>query len=401
MSEKPTYEELEQRIALLENKSAQRKRFEEINRTLFKISNAVNMTSNLDELFRTIHLALSPIIDTTNFYIALYDGAKDRVTFPYFVDTVDECYPSFIEVSRTASLTAEVIRTERPVLVTKAEILTQQAQSSLVIPVCTPSEIWLGVPLKTRDEIIGVMAVQSYHDPMSFDQTDMEVMVSVADQVAIAVERKQAEEALQQAHDKLELSVAERTESLRQANEDLQAEIIERKKAEEALRESEAKHRLLFENANDAIFIVDTNAQLLAANPKAISQLGYTHAELTSMTIYQMNSQEEGRHAPERMARLMEQGHLTFETIHVCKNGSFIPVEISARRITWDGHPAIMSICRNITDRKRIEETLRESEEKFRLTFSSSPDAVNHQSSGRRALCGCQRRVHPNDRLYP
>jgi len=193
MAERPTYEALEQRITLLEDESAQQKRFEKINIALFKISNAVNMTSNLDELFQTIHFALSAIIDTTNFYIALYDGTKDSIAFPYCVDSVDECYPPVIDVSKTASLTAEVIRTGCPLLVTKAEIITQRAKSGLKIPGCTPAEIWLGVPLKTRNEIIGVMTVQSYHDPMCYDQTDMDVMVSVADQVAIAVERKQAE----------------------------------------------------------------------------------------------------------------------------------------------------------------------------------------------------------------
>ncbi len=153
MTAKPTYEELEQRIAVLESESAYRKRFEEINRSLFKISDAVNMTSSLDELFRTIHLALSPVIDTTNFFIALYDGLNDTISFPYCVDTVDEHYPPVIEVSKTASLTAEVIRTGRSVLITKAEILKQRAESCFKIPSCTPSEIWLGVPLKTRNEI--------------------------------------------------------------------------------------------------------------------------------------------------------------------------------------------------------------------------------------------------------
>jgi len=87
MAEKPAYEALEKRIALLENESAQRKCFEEINLSLFKISNAVNMTSSLDELFRTIHLALSPVIDTTNFFIALYDKTKDieNLHFAHFL----------------------------------------------------------------------------------------------------------------------------------------------------------------------------------------------------------------------------------------------------------------------------------------------------------------------------
>ena len=178
-------------------------------------------------------------------------------------------------------------------------------------------------------------------------------------------------------------------------------DITDRKQAENALRESEAKHRLLFENANDAIFIVDMKARMLAVNSKAVWQLGYTNAELTSMTIYQMNSPEGGQRAPERMARLMEQGHLTFETEHVRKDGSLIPVEISAQRITWDGQPAIMSICRNITDRKRIEAALRESEEKFRLTFSPSPDAVTINRLDDGLYVDINEGLHPIDRLYP
>jgi PAS domain S-box-containing protein len=271
MTEKPTYKELEQRITLLENESAQRERFEEINDTLFKISNAVNMTSNLDELYRTIHLALSPVIDTTNFYISLYDKTEDRVTFPYCVDTVDACYPPVIEVSKTSSLTAEVIRTGRPLCVTKAEILTRRAESSLKIPACTPSEIWLGVPLKTRDEIIGVMVVQSYLDPKCYDQTDMNLMVSVADQVALAVERKQAEDALQRAHDELEQRVKERTESL---------------------RKSEARLRTLVQTIPDLIWLKDTDGVYLDCNPMFERLFGAAKKNIIGKTDYDFVDRE-------------------------------------------------------------------------------------------------------------
>jgi PAS domain S-box-containing protein len=121
------------------------------------------------------------------------------------------------------------------------------------------------------------------------------------------------------------------------------------------LRESEAKQRLLFDNANDAIFIHDAHAQMLAVNPMACERLGYTHSELMSMTINQVDSPEEAQHVQERITRLIEQGHLTFETVHQCKDGSLVPTEVSARRITWDKQLAVMSICRNITNRKRAE----------------------------------------------
>lgn len=299
MAEKPAYEELEQRVALLEKESAQRKRFEEINHALFKISNAVNLTSNLDELYKTIHLALSPVIDTTNFYIALYDKEKDGITFPYCIDSVDKCYPSIVGVSKTASLTAEVIRTGRPALVNKTEILTQRAKSSFTIPACTPSEIWLGVPLKTREEIIGVMAVQSYHDPRCYDQTDMEVMVSVADQVAIAVERKHAEMALQQAHDKLEHRVAMRTKELARVNEELRLDIAKRKLAEKELRESEKKFRLITENSADIISIMDMNLHFTYVSPAALRISGFTAEEIMSLPLERILTPESMRLALE------------------------------------------------------------------------------------------------------
>jgi signal transduction histidine kinase/ActR/RegA family two-component response regulator len=203
MAEKPTYEELEQRVALLENESEQRKRFEEINSALFKIANAINVTSNLDELYHSIHQALSTIIDTTNFFIALYDKTNDSISFPYIVDTVDAWYPPVIAISKVASLTAEIIRNGKPLMVTKQEIMADRAKSNLKVPACTPAEIWLGVPLLAGGEIIGVMAVQSYNDPGCYDQTDLQVMTAVADQVAIAIDRKRAEETLLKSEGKL------------------------------------------------------------------------------------------------------------------------------------------------------------------------------------------------------
>jgi len=316
IAKKPTYDELEKRAQDLETQIFKQNRFQIISHALFKISSAINTTTDLNALYKSIHDELSHIIDTTNFFIAIYDQAKDKITFPYCVDSVDECYPPVIEICKTESLTAKVIRTGMPLLITKDEIMHQRQKSQREIPVCTPSELWLGVPLKIEAGIIGVMAVQSYDDADCYDQTDLEVMASVADQVALAIEKKTSEK---------------------------------------ALRESEEKHRLLFDSAGDAIFIHDTEARMLAVNQTACIRLGYSHAELMSMTIDQVDTLEEAKHASNRIARLMEQGHFTFETVHQRRNGSFIPTDVTARRITWGNKPAMMSICRDITERKQAE----------------------------------------------
>ena len=153
-------------------------------------------------------------------------------------------------------------------------------------------------------------------------------------------------------------------------------DLTERKRAEGALRESEKKHRTLFDNAGDAIFIHDVEARILEVNPLACERLGFTHAELMTMTVNQVDSPKETLHALGRIAQLMEHGHLSFETLHRRKDGSLIPVEVNARRITWDGQPAVMSICRDITERKREEKTLRESEARYRTLIENIPQAV-------------------------
>lgn len=128
------------------------------------------------------------------------------------------------------------------------------------------------------------------------------------------------------------------------------------KEAEQALRKSEEKHRLLFEYAGDAIFIYDTQSHLLAVNSMACELLGYTRAELMAMTIDRVMTEEEFLYSPDQIARVMAEGHLTFETMYQHKDGSTVPVEVNARRITWEDRPAIMGISRDITLRKRSEE---------------------------------------------
>ena len=127
----------------------------------------------------------------------------------------------------------------------------------------------------------------------------------------------------------------------------------------------------MFDSAGDAIFVVDATARMLAVNQLACERFGYTHAELMSMTVGQVDSSAEAPYAADRMARLMEHGYLAFETVHQRKDGSLIPTDVNARRIIWDGQPAIMSICRDITDRKRTEESLKLSEQKYRNIFEN------------------------------
>jgi len=183
------------RIKDLENESLKRIRHEKINQVLFKISNAINITSNLSELYHSIHNSLSLILDTTNFFIAIYNAEKDSVSFPYCVDQIDGSLPPVKNgFSKTASLTAEVVRTGKPILFHEDQIVAYRQQCGFPIPTCTPSSIWLGAPLTNKGQIIGVIALQSYTDDNLYDETDRDVLIAIADQVALAIERKRSEE---------------------------------------------------------------------------------------------------------------------------------------------------------------------------------------------------------------
>lgn len=169
-------------------------RVKAINRALFEISSAVSTSTNLPELYESIHKSLSQVLNVNNFFIALYHEKDDSITFPYCVDEVDGVLPPVKGITKTASLTAEVIRTGNPILIDKKDTLAWRKNSGYFIPACTPSEIWLGVPLKKQNRIIGVITVQSYTDPECYDTTDMDVLVSVAGQVSLAIDRKQLEQ---------------------------------------------------------------------------------------------------------------------------------------------------------------------------------------------------------------
>ncbi|MBU4227538.1 diguanylate cyclase, partial [bacterium] len=174
----------------------ERKQNEKLQQVLYNISKAANSPISVGQLYPIIHRALDNIIDATNFFIALIDYQKDEVYFPYFVDEKDKDFP-IINFSETNSLTIYVIKTDQPLLVDYKKLQKMIVQRELnVVGSITDKSIWLGVPLKVEDKVIGAMAVQSYTDPSLYHEEDIKLMEFVSNQVATAIERKRVEEEL-------------------------------------------------------------------------------------------------------------------------------------------------------------------------------------------------------------
>ncbi|NJB67958.1 diguanylate cyclase (GGDEF)-like protein/PAS domain S-box-containing protein [Desulfobaculum xiamenense] len=207
---------------------------------LYRIANAVNMSGDLGELFPAIHAILLEYIDTPNFYIALVDAERDRLSFPYFADERDTYYEiGNISDPETKSLTLDVIRSGRPLIVRRNDVDEQgvglrDGISGVIGTMCAQ---WLGVPLMVEGRITGAMVVQDYEDPEHFSERDLTILSAISGQVALSIERK---------------------------------------RMEDALRRSEARYRMVSDSAHDLETWASPQGRLLYVSPSCERITGFT-----------------------------------------------------------------------------------------------------------------------------
>ncbi len=194
MDQKPSYESIETENTNLKKQIETLKNAEKINYTLYDISNAVNTTRNLKELYQSIYNSLNRLMPLPNFYIAVYDNKKKTINFDYFIDEYDNDFPIIDNLEEPGCLTGEVILAGRPIFL-KENMLIERSRKNKIVG--TIPKIWIGVPLIIQDTVIGVICVQHYSDPEYFSHRHLEILVSVSDQIAIAIERKQILEVLE------------------------------------------------------------------------------------------------------------------------------------------------------------------------------------------------------------
>jgi PAS domain S-box-containing protein len=137
-------------------------------------------------------------------------------------------------------------------------------------------------------------------------------------------------------------------------------DITERKLAEKNLRESENRFRTLFESATDSMHILDMEGRIIDINRTGYERLGYEEQELLGRRIAEFDTPECAASAPKHMAKLLKEGTVLFEAVHVCKDGTAMPVEVNARIIHLDGEQRLLSVVRDITERKRVDQQIRE-----------------------------------------
>jgi PAS domain S-box-containing protein len=309
----------------LERRAAERHEAEVLQAAIYGISEAANSAPSLDELFRSIHQIVGELMPARNFYIALHDEAENLLRFPYFVDEVDPP-PSrpmkWEEMGR--GLTGYVLRTGRALLASP-EVFEELVRQGEVELIGAPSIDWLGVPLKTEQRTIGVLVVQTYTEGVRFRERERNILQFVSNQIAMALERK---------------------------------------RAAEALRGSEERYRELVENANDIIYTHDLQGNFTSLNTTGVRLTGYSREEMLRKNITDVLAYEDVELARQMMARKLAGESLTTYDLEIrAKDGRRLALEVSTRLLHQGGKPVgVQGIARDVTQRKELEEQLRQAQ---------------------------------------
>ena len=299
----------------------EQKRAEELNAALYAIA-ARSQAEDLQQFFAAIHNIVGQLMNARNFYIALYDPQSQLLSFPYFVDEQDST-PAPKRLGR--GLTEYVLRSGEPLLATPA-VFEELVRCGEVDLIGAPSLDWLGVPLKSGANCIGVLVIQSYNENARYGERDREILKFVSQQLAAAIEHK---------------------------------------RYEEALRRSEARSRSLILSAAFGICRCTLGGRFLDVNPALIAMLGHGSVE----DLLRLDARHEVFVNPQELDRLAENYRCTgtlngVEVQWKRKDGRVIIVRLSGcAAISGDEPEEVLELmAEDITDRRQLEEQLRQAQ---------------------------------------
>lgn len=212
----------------------ERRRRDQVQAATYQVSQLVLAGGELPELFAELHRIVGALVPARNFYVALLSPDRSLLSFPYFVD---ETAPTPAPRKPGAGLTEYVLNTARPLRTTAREFTILIRGEKRYQPTGIPAALWLGAPLMIDGRAIGVITVQDYHNPEAYTDADLQLLMFVADQIAAAVHRQQAGE---------------------------------------ALRKAEQQYRGIFENALEGLYQSSPAGRFLNANSALARMCGYT-----------------------------------------------------------------------------------------------------------------------------
>jgi PAS domain S-box-containing protein len=357
------------------NDITEREKAARIQAAVYRISEAANSAENLQALFRSIHEIVGELLPAQNFYIALYDSASEEVSFPYFVDERD---PPPQPRKFGKGLTEHVIRSGRPVQVVPERLrhLVEEGKAELI---GAHSSDWFGVPLKAQDKTIGALVLQSYNEDLRFDEEEKNILVFVSTQVAMAIERKRAEEQLRQRVDQLQ-TIYHLSDALSRAED-----------VEEIYEESLNAFERALKVSRSSLLLFDTDGVIRFKAWHGLSEEYRREVEGHSTWPGEEKNAHpvfipDVREAPdlrELSAAICDEGIRALGIIPLVYQtrllGKFMLYYDNPHRFTAEESQLAQTIASHVAfaiERKRSEEALRASEERFSKAFNLSPNAM-------------------------
>lgn len=306
---------------------SERKKEEKIRNSVYRISESAYSAENLQEFYQAVHRIIADLMPAKdNFYIALLDEEADMLHFPYFVDEEEE-NPGPQKLGK--GLTEYVLRTGRSLLASP-EVFDDLVKKGDVVSIGPASIDWLGVPLKIRGRTIGVLTVQSYAEGIRYTDQEKNILTFIAEQVAMAIERKQTHQ---------------------------------------ALKNSEKQIRALIEAIPASIYFKDLTGRNLVVNKAYVELVGMDREDIIGKTDAELLPKklaDQCRKSDEKVFRTGKTYHGEEKGLN--QTGEIVYFETTKSPIL-DEHGdivGIVGISRDITARKRTEDALEASQEQYK-----------------------------------
>lgn len=317
-------------VVLIATDITERKQAELLQSALYRIAAESSSAKDLQELYSAIHQIVGELMYAKNFYIALYDEQNRMLSFPYFVDELDEA-PLYVPLGK--GLTEFILQTNEPLLASR-ETYERMLQDGKIEAIGPPPVDWLGAPLRSGSQTFGVLVVQSYTERVRFGEREKEVLTFVSRHIATSLQRKQAEA---------------------------------------ALRASEERLRLLVEKMPAILWTTDNDLKFTSAVGAAMKSLNLTSAQLIGVAVpnyFQTPEPESAVAGGHQKALKGESASFELDWL-----GRTFQCHVEPLRI----HDAIIGtigIALDITERKYAEAGLEESLSLLRATLESTADGI-------------------------
>ncbi|WP_133405620.1 sensor domain-containing diguanylate cyclase [Parashewanella tropica] len=257
-----THDELKQEIA-------ERIQAEKLHKTLFEIANLCHDDLDDDDFYQRLSEILKEFLGDGHCYISLYDKENNTLFFPFYAHdhTHNQDIPS--ERPFLDGLTEYLMKHKKPLLLNSNDLyqlidkklIYQQLKFPRAVDECSQ---WMAAPLYIEEHINGVLAVYHSNPDIKYHESNLELLNFVAQQIAIAIERKRAKGIMQQNYQNLEREVKRRTCELAKANKELKKEITLRRKME---------LQLIYDANHDPLTGLPNRAMFMERLEQAISQI--------------------------------------------------------------------------------------------------------------------------------